>query len=213
VTSLRKSLKNVAIAFALVFVFPWAAMELLVRRIAGRDVWFLMHTEFISLIPGKTGVYIRNAYYFLALSKCPLDCGISFGSIISKNSTEVGHRVYIGWRTFIGLATIGDDSMISDSVQILSGKHQHGTTIPGVPFQSQPQSFTRVRIGKNTWIGANAVIMADVGDNCVIGAGSIVTNPVPENSVAVGNPAKIIRSTISAQTGLEAALPVAASEV
>jgi serine acetyltransferase len=39
--------------------------------------------------------------------------------------------------------------------------------------------------------------MADIGDNCVIGAGSVVTRPVPHNSVAVGNPARVIRATFA----------------
>jgi len=52
-----------------------------------------------------------------------------------------------------------------------------------------------VVIGKNVWIGANSVILPGVkiGNNSIIGAGSTVTEDVPPLSVAVGNPAKIIR--------------------
>jgi acetyltransferase-like isoleucine patch superfamily enzyme len=87
--------------------------------------------------------------------------------------------------------------MLADHVYILSGGHQHSTVDPTLPFQDQPQTFTRVHIGRNTWIGTNTVVMADIGDNCVIGAGSVVTRPVPSNTVAVGNPARVIRSTSS----------------
>ena len=50
-------------------------------------------------------------------------------------------------------------------------------------------------IGNNVWIGANCCILPNVhiGDNCVIGAGSVVTKDIPSNSVAAGNPAKVIK--------------------
>ena len=53
-----------------------------------------------------------------------------------------------------------------------------------------------VMIGKNCWIGANVTICPGVtiGENSVIGAGSLVLHDVPENSVAAGNPCKVIRS-------------------
>lgn len=52
-----------------------------------------------------------------------------------------------------------------------------------------------VRIGKNCWIGAGAVILPGVtiGDNTVIGAGSVVTKDIPANVVAVGNPCRVMR--------------------
>lgn len=50
-------------------------------------------------------------------------------------------------------------------------------------------------IGNNVWIGSNAVILKEViiGDNVIIGAGSVVTKNIPSNSIAVGNPCKVIR--------------------
>lgn len=49
-------------------------------------------------------------------------------------------------------------------------------------------------IGKNVWLGSNCVVLPEVniGDNSIIGAGAIVTKNIPSNSIAVGNPAKVI---------------------
>lgn len=195
---MKRILKSFVYAVALAFVFPWAACERIARRIAGRDVWFEFHGQFLSLIPGKCGHYLRNAYYYLTLRKCPLSCCFTFGTHFSHSEAEVGERVYIGTQCVIGMASIGDDTMLADHVQILSGKHQHGTGEADAPFQSQPQTFSRVTIGRNCWLGGNSVIMADIGENSVIGAGSVVVKPIPANSIAVGNPARVIRSSVTA---------------
>lgn len=51
-------------------------------------------------------------------------------------------------------------------------------------------------IGNNVWIGANVTVLPGVtiGNNCTIGAGSVVTKDIPENTIAVGNPCKVIKS-------------------
>jgi acetyltransferase-like isoleucine patch superfamily enzyme len=186
--------KALVYAVAIALVFPGALCEWIARRLAGRDVFFDFQSEFVSLIPGKTGRYIRNAYWHLTLRNCPLNGCFLTGTLFSHSEASVGQRVYIGTRCIIGMADIGDDTMLADHVSILSGGHQHGTSGGGGSFQSQQQKFTRVTIGQNCWLGANVVVMADIGDNCVIGAGSVVTKPVPANSVAVGNPARVIRT-------------------
>jgi maltose O-acetyltransferase len=54
-----------------------------------------------------------------------------------------------------------------------------------------------VTIGNDVWIGGNVTILPGVtiGDNCTIGAGSVVTHDIPANSIAAGNPAKLIKMT------------------
>ena len=52
-----------------------------------------------------------------------------------------------------------------------------------------------IAVGSNVWIGGNVTVLAGVsiGDNCVIGAGSVVTKDIPDNSLAFGNPCKVVR--------------------
>jgi serine acetyltransferase len=57
-----------------------------------------------------------------------------------------------------------------------------------------------VRIGAGSWIGAGAIILADVGRGCVVGAGAVVTRPLPDFAVAAGVPARILRFRSSPST-------------
>jgi acetyltransferase-like isoleucine patch superfamily enzyme len=61
----------------------------------------------------------------------------------------------------------------------------------------QADIFGKIKIGNNVFIGNSCIILPNttIGDNCIIGAGSVVRGKYPENSVIVGNPAKVILST------------------
>ena len=52
-----------------------------------------------------------------------------------------------------------------------------------------------VKIGSKVWIGANVTILPGVtiGENAIVGTGSIVTKDIPDNAVAVGNPARVVK--------------------
>ena len=86
---------------------------------------------------------------------------------------------------------VGDNTMIGPNVTIASAGH------PILPeLREKGYQFNMpVHIGKNCWIGAGVIIVPgiNIGDNTVIGAGSIVTKDIPANSVAVGNPCRVIR--------------------
>ena len=89
--------------------------------------------------------------------------------------------------------TIGDDCFMGPHVQIYCACH---STNP-VERKTRRQEWAKpVTIGNDVWIGGNVTILPGVtiGDNCTIGAGSVVTRDIPANSIAAGNPAKIIRT-------------------
>jgi virginiamycin A acetyltransferase len=182
-------------AIAFICVAPWAGVEKFLRAIFKRDVLFAGQAELLSLVPGKTGSYFRNVYYYLTLEHCPLHCRFLLGSMFTHSQARVGERVYVGAHCLLGMVEIGDDTMLADHVYVLSGSAQHGIDDPTLPFQQQAGTFTRIAIGKNVWIGTNTVVMADVGEDCIIGAASNVTKSVPDGHVAAGNPARTIRKT------------------
>lgn len=86
---------------------------------------------------------------------------------------------------------VGDHTMLGPNVIVAAAGHP---ILPELREQAY-QYNAPVRIGKNCWIGAGAVIVPGVtiGDNTVIGAGSIVTKDIPSNVVAVGNPCRVLR--------------------
>ena len=86
---------------------------------------------------------------------------------------------------------IGDHTMIGPNVTIATAGH------PILPElrEKEMQYNVDVKIGRNVWIGAGAIIVPGVtiGDNTVIGAGSVVPKDIPANVVAVGNPCRVMR--------------------
>ena len=145
--------------------------------------------------PGGLGDYLRGAYYHLTLQAFDLSSRISFGSFFAHPEACIGKNVYIGSYCILGRVTIGGGTLLASGVQILSGGRQHTREEEGQAFSGG--QFIQVTIGSNSWIGAASTVMADVGSRTTIGAGSIVTKPVPDDCIAVGNPARVIKELVS----------------
>ena len=86
---------------------------------------------------------------------------------------------------------VGDNTMFGPNVTVATAGHPINAELREQGYQYNAP----VRIGKNCWIGAGALILPGVtiGDNVVIGAGSVVTKDIPSNVVAVGNPCRVLR--------------------
>ena len=128
----------------------------------------------------------------------PVDEGFS---LFPPFTTDCGKNITLGKNVFInsgcrfqdqGGLTIGDDTLIGHNVVIATLNHdmnpeKRGSLIP-----------SPVKIGSRVWIGSGSIILPGItiGDGAVIGAGSVVTKDVPENMVAVGNPARVKKAVI-----------------
>jgi galactoside O-acetyltransferase len=112
-----------------------------------------------------------------------------------------GHHVHFGKNVYANFNLtlvddthiyVGDDTLFGPNVTVATAGHPIDPTLRSAGYQYNAS----IRIGKNCWIGAGAVILPGVtiGDNVVVGAGSIVTKDLPDNVVAVGNPCRILRA-------------------
>lgn len=106
------------------------------------------------------------------------NCGFSGTSIVARSQITIGDNVLVGTN-----CTITD----SDHHPISPGDRRTGSS---KNIQTSP-----VKVGNNSWIGANSIILKGVkiGENSIVGAGSIVVSNVPPNTIYAGNPAKFIR--------------------
>jgi len=150
------------------------------------------HSQLLSLLPGMLGSYLRVAFYRFALEDCDATATICFGVLLSKSSARIGSHAYIGPRCMLGSVTIERDVLLGPAVQIPSGPNVHGIARLDIPIREQPGDPQHITIGRDSWIGANATILADVGQQSVVGAGSIVTKPTEPCTIVVGNPARPI---------------------
>ncbi len=90
-----------------------------------------------------------------------------------------------------GKIIFGDNVLIGPDCTFVTASH------PTDPIQRLEgyQQFKNITVGNNVWFGASVTVCpgVNIGDNCVIGAGSVVVKDIPANSIAVGNPCKVIR--------------------
>jgi len=125
-----------------------------------------------------------------------------FCSIYAQDTESkiiIGDRVAFNNHTMInadngGEIIIGDGSIFGPYTVLRSSNHVFSSTSKF--FRDQGKIPGYIFIGKNVWLGAGVIITPNVkvGDNVVIGAGSVVTKNIPDNSLAVGVPAKVIRN-------------------
>ncbi len=185
-------IKRCAVVAGWLRACPAIAVYLAASRVIGRERAFRSGSEAVAKVPGDLGVYARQAFYRVAARRCGRDVYIGFMSVFSKPDVEIADGVYVGRFCSIGWVELGDGAVIADGVQVLSGRHQHGHTPEDGAFRDQAQHFERVRIGAGAWLGANAVVMADVGERALVGAGAVVVKSVAGGDKVGGVPAKPI---------------------
>lgn len=177
---------------AIAMVLPVYAIYALSVAILGAERVFPGWSQAFSLLPGVSGQWLRRAFYGLTLPRCGQESVVSFGSVFSHPTAEIGDRAYIGLYCCLGDIVLEEDVLIASQVSIMNGCKQHGIERLDIPVREQPGEWPKVTIGRDSWIGERAVVMADVGRHCVVGAGSVVTKPVPDYAIVLGVPARIV---------------------
>jgi acetyltransferase-like isoleucine patch superfamily enzyme len=185
-------LRFAALGIALFFAGPLYVIYIFIGFFVGKYRIFSGFSQFLSLFPGILGQILRRGFYILALKKCSVRFIIDFGTFFSTDNIIIGRNVYIGAHCIISSCIIGDDVIIGSDVHI-ANKKMHFFDELDTPIRLQGGERRQTHIGNDCWIGNKAVIMADIGERCVIGAGSVVTESIAAQSIAVGNPARVIR--------------------
>lgn len=135
-----------------------------------------------SICIGKE-VYIGEGAWLMGSNKSVTTAWIN-------DSTTIGHFSHI---VAVHSVTIGKSVLIADRVFISDCSHRYEDV--SIPIIKQDiKKLAPVSIGEGSWIGENVCVCgASVGKHCVVGANSVVTVDIPDYSVAVGSPAKVVK--------------------
>lgn len=161
-----------------------------------------VHAKRFQVQAGKN-VYIGKHCALKGKSNIVLDDGVTvrpYAQIWSGGGTvRIGRGSEIGERCRISIANsleIGEKVLLSPNVYITDCDHEYRNIDVPVIEQGIVQKGQAVSIGDGSYIGIDTVIVGNVkiGKHCVIGANSVVTKDVPDYSVAVGIPARVIKN-------------------
>lgn len=178
--------------------FPVAAVANAKKKRGTLHFPFL--SEMLSAIPFAFGWKFRLAVYKRLLPECGNDVVLHHRVVIDDVRTTFGNDIWVSIGAYIDYANIEDHVLIGPHAVILSGGRHHNIDRLDLPIKMQGNPPKQaITIGRGAWIGANAVIMADVGHDAIVGAGAVVTKPVEPFAIVGGNPAKLIRSRLSTQ--------------
>ena len=114
---------------------------------------------------------------------------------------DYGHHISIGDRTFVNFGavfldaapiTIGTDVQVGPHVQLLTPTHE----LDADRRRAGWERASPVTLGDNVWLGGGVIVCPGVtiGDDTVVGAGAVVTKDLPAGVLAVGNPARVVRT-------------------
>ena len=147
----------------------------------------LMNEQFIEIGSGTMiGPHVALSAGMVPGQECLSTPVVRIGDrcLIGRGSGIVGHFSI----------DIGDDVWTGHHVYITDQKHGYDNVDIPISQQSMPEK--PVRIGSGSWLGHGTVVLpgADIGEHVVIGANSVVTGVIPSFSVAVGAPARVVKS-------------------
>ena len=164
--------------------------ELMNERIKAKDLCY----EYNHLKPSQTNERIEIMKKILGKTKDNFLVEQSFECDYGYN-IEIGENFYSNHNLVIldaNKVVFGDNVFIGPNCGFYTAGHplDAETRNKGLEY-AKP-----IKVGNDVWFGGNVVVLPGVkiGNNVVIGAGSVVTKDIPENSIAVGNPCKVIKN-------------------
>lgn len=165
---------------------------------------FILTGKYLNII--KRGIRkIEKKYLTSLFLKTGKNVHIGNNSVFTYETIEIGSNVHIGnnciFQSKHGRILINDNVMFGPGVNIHGGNHVYNRIGEYMNefHDKQINEDGTVIIEEDVWIGANAIILANVtiGTGSIVAAGSVVTKDVPPYSIVGGNPAIIIKSRFS----------------
>lgn len=171
--------------------------------------WYLTHGGDIAAEQHRTAELMRE---FNELANTDLERGRAIirevthaehaeATLFAPARIEFGENVHLGRGVFINFGvtilssaevTVGDRAMIGPNCQLITPTHP---TDDVAMRRGGWERAAPVRLGADVWLGAGVTVLpgVEIGDGTTVGAGSTVTRSLPENCIAVGTPARVIR--------------------
>jgi acetyltransferase-like isoleucine patch superfamily enzyme len=151
-------------------------------------------TGFVFLDRGVE-LYARRGYGRLILGRW-IHLGVDTALRCHEGTLSVGDKCVEARDVSINCyldVEIGDSTLIADNVYISDFDHNFADLT--VPIKDQGIAKSRVRIGRDVWLGTKVTVArgVEIGEGSVVGANAVVTRDLPGHSVAVGVPARVIR--------------------
>ena len=188
--ALTKAILNL---LATVCILPALLLYWMSAAVIGKNRALEGSSQMLAPLPGMPGVFLRRAFLMRVLARCHASAEISYGTLFSQTGAILDEDVYVGPRCQLGWVHLERDVLLAAGVHIPSGGQTHAFDDPTRPIREQGGERKLVTIGAGAWIGSAAIVLADVGKGTIVGAGSVVTKPLPDNVIAAGVPAKVIR--------------------
>lgn len=168
-------------------VLPLALLSRLSRLV------FVTVSQVFAVVPYLLGTIVRYEFYRFTLRRCGKNVMIGFGTVFIYRDIEIGDNVLIGMYNIIHHCDFGNYVLTAEHCNFLSGARYHHFDAIDKPMALQGGSLKRIVVEDDVWVGASAVVMADLGHGTVVGAGSVVTMDIEPMSIVGGVPAKVIR--------------------
>lgn len=170
---------------------------------------YTYYTIFGKRLHISYGLHVRGVLASRMLAKAGANINIEKGASFSRN-VMLGNNSGIGYKCEVAPGTtIGDNVMMGPEVVIYNVNHSYGRT--DIPMCEQGfQKERNVTIGNDVWIGRRAIILPGVtiGDGCIIGAGAVVSKNIEPYSIAVGNPARVVKKRLDSESPSKVVIPI-----
>jgi len=174
-------------------------LRVLKRHIYGILAKFKFFRLYGFLLPNNVYIsdldFIQIGKNFRISPNCQLICHSSQSKLIIADNVNLNFGVMVN-ADGGGIIEIGEDVLIGPNVVIRAANH--GISDLTKKINSQPHVPGKIVIGRNVWIGANAVILPDVtiGEGAVVAAGSVVNKSIGKNQIFGGVPAKLLKNRV-----------------